>query len=233
MAGTTTRRCAAARAGLFRTARPSRFIRTPPVSLLVRRSVGQERRLHRLGGRADATAGCGSRSGRLGSGGVGAGVLGPRVGGGYQLGGRPWLRWLWRVSPEGVFQVKVPLGLVVMVQPWRWVTPWWWRQSRARFAMSVWPSWSQAMTWWASHQRGGTVAAGEDAAAVAAGQRAALLPVGVIGAVLVELIDEPRHPGLPHPERRPPAPVDQPAHQTRIRDGRPRGLATASLNTRA
>ena len=41
IAGTTNRRWAAARAGLFRTARPSRFMRTRPVSpLLTRRAPG-------------------------------------------------------------------------------------------------------------------------------------------------------------------------------------------------
>ena len=59
-------------------------------------------------------------------------------------------------------------------QPPSWTARWWARQSRARFARSVGPPWSQWRRWWASHQAQGSGAVGEDTAAVADGQGAAL-----------------------------------------------------------
>ena len=60
--------------------------------------------------------------------------------------------WEWRVWPWGVVQVKVPLPLATRVQPARWVTLWWKRQSEAKLRRSVRPPFSQPSTWCLSVQ---------------------------------------------------------------------------------
>ena len=74
-------------------------------------------------------------------------VVCERAGGAGPARCLPW-RWLQNVSPVGVCHQNQLSVVVCMVQPVRWVTPWWAAQSPARFSMSVGPPFSQRWRWW-------------------------------------------------------------------------------------